>query len=132
MKIKEAYHKSTTHPERFYHFTTGPVRGTVFMREEEELVQARTRWNGYEFLTRLEVVREAGWRGAAAVVSENDTFDRKRGRTIARRRYFTESNPLKQSDAIRELSRDNVPCSPTYDSAEAVLRAYAKRFGKLD
>lgn len=130
-RIKEAYHKSTTHPERFYHFTTGPVRGTVFMREEEALFTIRTFHNGVEFVTRKECVIEGGWRGSAAVVSENDQFDRKRGRTIARRRYFTTPYTHYEQEHP-ELTRDNIPCSPTYDSAEAVLRAYAKRFGKLD
>jgi hypothetical protein len=95
----ETPHKSTTHAERFYHFTTGPVRGTVFMRHEP-----------------LNETDDYSWTGCAAVVSENDTFDRKRGRTIARRRYFLEGG---------------FACSPTYESAEHVLRAYAKRYGKL-
>jgi hypothetical protein len=100
----ETPHKSTTHAERFYHFTTGPVRGTVFMRQEGVIEFGYPR------------NEDIGWAGCAAVLSEGDMFDRRRGRTIARRRYFLEGG---------------FACSPTYESAEHVLRAYAKRYGKL-
>lgn len=95
MKRNDIPHKSTTHAERFYHITEGPARGTVFMREEPAGI----------------------WTASAAVLSETDTFNRRKGRTVARRRFFNEGG---------------YACSPNYESAQNVLRAFAKRYGKLD
>ena len=61
---------STTTPERFYHVNTSDGRrATVFFRQ-----------------------REDGWLASAAVVSAPDIFCRKRGRSIARRKWFAGKN----------------------------------------
>ena len=61
-------HKSTTHEERFYHFTAG-LRGfnggTVFARKEGD-----------------------NWFVSTSLCHYLDQFQRRRGRTQARRRYF--------------------------------------------
>jgi hypothetical protein len=69
-------HKSTTHKERFFHFTDLPgpfFAKTVFVREEPE-----------------------GWFAAVAkcVQADKNHFNRKRGRTLSRRRYFQERNKV--------------------------------------
>lgn len=62
-------HKSTTHPEKYFHtqFQDDPkFRGaSVFARKEED-----------------------GWYAAVAFCSINDNFCRATGRTQARRKYF--------------------------------------------
>lgn len=63
-------HLSSTTPERFYHVhTSDGRRATVFFRQQDE-----------------------SWTAAAAVVSTPDNFCRKRGRSIARRKWFAGKN----------------------------------------
>lgn len=70
----ERPHKSTTHEERFFHFhfdtSEAPALRaiTIFARKEND---------GVWYVTPAFCVRE-------------DEFDRKRGRTVSRRRYFND------------------------------------------
>jgi hypothetical protein len=62
-------YKSTTTPERYYHFNTpGEVRGTVFMRHDYILNK---------------------WGVTVALCHEKDAFNKRIGRNTARRRFFT-------------------------------------------
>lgn len=56
-------HKSTTHDEEFIHVGQ---RGTVFFRKEDD----------------------GQWYCSGALCHNKDQFNRKTGRTVARRRYF--------------------------------------------
>lgn len=71
VKPKTMPHRSNTHREMFFHVVgaemLAPYRGaTVFFREEAG----------------------GGWNAAVSLCSPGDDFCRRRGRTIARRRYF--------------------------------------------
>lgn len=64
-------HKSTTHNERFYHITVPQhfgkdKRATVFFREESD----------------------GTIKASLALCHEKDQFNRRLGRTVARRKYF--------------------------------------------
>ena len=111
-------YKSTTHKERFYHFRTGPYRGTVFMREEPKNTFFQTPDDTY--------FREAGCYGEVAIlappvykngklVRKGDVFDKTKGRAVARRRYFLTGG---------------VPCSD-YESALGLLRGTCEAVGKV-
>ncbi len=69
---KQQYpHKSTTHEEKFFHFQTPDSKIlkaiTVFARKEDD----------------------GRWYAAGAFCVKGDEFNRKIGRTVARRRYFS-------------------------------------------
>lgn len=67
--VTQRPYKSSTHNERFYQFTTGAARGTVFFREE--------------------VPGSGEYFPSVALCHQNDAFCRKTGRNVARRKYFT-------------------------------------------
>lgn len=109
-------YKSTTHHERFYHFNTpGEPRGTVFMRREFSIKEC-AEWFGTE--RPVEALGSDTWYGTAAVCSDNDVFNKRLGRTIARRRFFV--NPHQCFE-----------CEPSYEGAKRLLLTYARLFGKV-
>ncbi len=78
---------STTCAERYYHFNDPILCGTVFFRQEEDT---------------------GPWQASVAIVSDSDTFCRRIGRTVARRKYFAgKRTPLQDA--------------PTYETAESIL-----------
>lgn len=82
--------KSDTHEERYYHIPldTSICRlqmATIFARKDHE----------------------RGWEITGAFCHRDDTFSRKRGRTIARRRFFNDPElriPLPAKDMTYELA----------------------------
>lgn len=70
-------HKSTTHKEHYAH-----IREPFFDEADCEL----PKWQGGTVFARLE---DNVWYATAALCVRQDQFDRHKGRTIARRRYFS-------------------------------------------
>jgi len=86
--------RSTTHEERYYHVDTD---GTVFFRKEDDGV----------------------WYASVVIRDGRDPFVRSRGRTLARRKYFTQ--PHKRIALLPSQI-------PEYGTAEAIVdSAWAKR-----
>jgi hypothetical protein len=95
-------YKSTTTPERFYHFNDAAFKGTVFFRLQP---------NGV-------------WAATVALVAKGDQFNRAVGRVVARRKWFTKP----EQRFFLRAPRDWVP---TYaDAEQAYLAAEARLRGK--
>lgn len=93
-------HRSTTHKEMFFHIQYDPalapfLGATVFAREE----------NGT-------------WYASTALCSPHDDFCRRRGRTVARRRYFL-AKMRGSAVQVRPICKDG---KPTYEQAQTLAR----------
>lgn len=96
--------KSTTHDERFFHvpvteFSPLYSHVTLFFRKEE-----------------------FGWRWAYALCSRADQFCRKRGRTVARRRYFERD--------CRHLIKAG-KSEPTLEDAQAIAKGAVDYYSRV-
>lgn len=105
--------RSTTHRERFYHFdVTSPENGslahvsniTVFIREDSP--------------------NSNFWNASVAACHSLDQFSRKRGRTVARRKYFLTDADERYGYSVFV---DGADSSNLFAFAEAVANKFLSR-----
>lgn len=105
--MNEKPHKSLTHEEMFFHIRE--LMGGLNLCE--------SKYRGATVFARKEV--DGFWYASVALCSVKDVFQKRVGRSQARRRYFLNSDLGGNNNYI--LSQEK----PTYDSAQRLARVAA-------